>query len=66
MTDDTTSLEEHIAHHAMALDDISRQMADQWAAIQRIERTLERLSGHVKALGDTDGAPEGNVPPPHY
>ena len=64
----TTNLEEHIAHHAEAIDDISKQMADQWAAIRRLEAKLDRIIGHLRTLQDEgeSGAPPASVPPPHY
>lgn len=66
MDDRTTALEEHIAHHAAALDDISRQMADQWATIRRMEKAIERLAGHVKSIDDAGGEAPEITPPPHY
>lgn len=65
--DRLSSLEEAAAHNAAAIDDISAQMADQWAAIRRLEAQLDRVIGHLQALRD-DGP--GDVPterpPPHY
>ena len=47
-----TDLETHIAHHAEAIDDISKQMADQWAAIRRLDAKLDRIIGHLQAMQD--------------
>jgi len=64
----TTNLEEHIAHHAEAIDDISKQMADQWAAIRRLDAKLDRIIGHLKAMQEEadSAAPPASAPPPHY
>ena len=63
----STALEEHIAHHAAAIDDISQQMADQWTAIRRLDAKLDRIIGHLQAMQDDgEAAPPASVPPPHY
>lgn len=62
----TTALEEHLAHNTAAIDDISDQMARQWAAIRRLEAQVERLAGLMQAMGaEGPGAPD-DMPPPHY
>lgn len=62
-----TALEEHIAHHGAAIDDISKQMADQWDAIRRLDKKMDRIIDHLKAMQeDTDAAPPASAPPPHY
>jgi len=64
---ENTSLEEHIAHHAAAIDDISKQMADQWDAIRRLDSKLDRIIDHLKAMQeDAESAPPASAPPPHY
>ncbi len=60
-----TRIEEHLAHHDAAIDDISAQMADQWDAIRRIERKLEVIITHLKSMEPEGEAPE-ITPPPHY
>lgn len=64
----TTDLEEHIAHHAAAIDDISKQMADQWDAIRRIDAKLDRIIGHLRMIQEEaeSAAPPASAPPPHY
>jgi len=63
----STSLEEHIAHHAAAIDDISKQMADQWDAIRRLDRKLDRIIDHLKAMQEEgDATAPSSAPPPHY
>lgn len=62
-----TSLEEHLAHQDAAIDDISKQMADQWDAIRRLERKMDRIIDHLRAgQDDGDAAPPASAPPPHY
>jgi len=62
-----TDIEEHIAHHAAAIDDISKQMVDQWEAIRRLDKKLDRIIDHLKTMQeDSNGAPPASAPPPHY
>ena len=63
----TTALEEHLAHNTAAIDDMSKQMAEQWVAIRRLEAQVERLAGLVAAMQDGAGgdAPD-DAPPPHW
>jgi len=60
------SLEEHLAHNSAAIDDMSAQMAQQWAAIRRLEAQMERLAGLIQAMGDEGPAAPDDAPPPHY
>lgn len=62
----TTALEEHLAHNTAAIDDMSAQMAQQWAAIRRLEAQVERLAGLVQAMGEDMPSAPDDVPPPHY
>jgi len=62
-----SSLEEHISHHAAAIDDISKEMARQWDTIRRLEAKLDRIIDHLKAMQEeADSAPPASNPPPHY
>ena len=62
-----TSLEEHIAHHSAAIDDISRQMADQWDAIRNLDAKLDRIVGFLKEMQEDPGfSPSATQRPPHY
>jgi len=62
----TTAIEEHLAHNTAAIDDMSAQMAQQWAAIRRLEAQVERLAGLIRTMGEEGpGAPD-DMPPPHY
>lgn len=65
MTSTPTALEEHLAHHAAAIDDISKQMADQWEAIRRLEGKLDRVIAHLRAMQEDAEAPP-DAAPPHY
>ncbi len=63
----TTSLEEHLSHQDAAIDDISKQMAEQWAAIRRLDAKMDRIIDHLRAMQDDgEGAPPASAPPPHY
>jgi len=61
------AVEEHLAHNTAAIDDMSAQMAQQWAAIRRLEAQVERLAGLIQTMGEEAG-PSGadDMPPPHY
>lgn len=63
----STEIEEHLAHHTAAIDDISAQMAQQWATIRRLEAQVERLAGIIRTMGEEaeTGLPDTR-PPPHY
>lgn len=60
------SLEEHLAHNSAAIDDMSAQMAQQWAAIRRLEAQVERLAGLIQAMGEEGPSAADDTPPPHY
>ncbi len=63
----STSVEEHLAHNTAPIDDMSAQMAQQWAAIRRLEAQVERLAGLVLAIGEDGPSPaRDDMPPPHY
>lgn len=62
----TTSIEEHLAHNTAAIDDMSAQMAQQWAAIRRLEAQVERLAGLLQAIGEDGPSTPDHMPPPHY
>ena len=62
----TTSIEEHLAHNTAAIDDMSAQMAQQWAAIRRLEAQVERLAGLLQAIGEDRPSTPDHMPPPHY
>ena len=64
MTD--LSLEEHLAHNTAAIDDMSKQMAAQWAAIRRLEAQVERLAGMLRAMEDAGPPAPGDAAPPHW
>jgi len=61
-----TTLEEHLAHNSAAIDDMSAQMAQQWAAIRRLEAQVERLAGLIQAIGEDGPSAPDDMPPPHY
>lgn len=66
-TDRLAAIEEAAAHHAAAIDEISAQMADQWAAIRRIESRLDRLISYLREARENEGGEAApDRPPPHY
>ena len=61
----TTAIEETLAHHEAAIDDVSQQMAAQWRAIRRLEGQVERLAGLLQTMQEAPGHVPDD-PPPHY
>ncbi|WP_411034745.1 SlyX family protein [Shinella sp. BYT-45] len=59
-------LEEHIAHQANTIEDLSDQLAEQWRAIEQLRSKLDRLTERFLAL--EEGAVEAPAisRPPHY
>ena len=62
----TIPLEEHLAHNTAAIEDMSKQMTEQWVAIRRLEAQVERLAGLVRAMEDGGGEAPVDGPPPHW
>ncbi len=62
----TIALEEHLAHNTAAIEDMSKQMAEQWVAIRRLEAQVERLAGLVRSLDAGGGEAPEDMPPPHW
>jgi len=69
MTEDRiTSLEEHIAHQAATLEELSAVVADQATHIERLERRVRLLMERAAQMeSDTMGsAPLADQRPPHW
>ena len=60
-------LESRLAFQEDALDKMSDVIAKQSLEADKMMRMIKHLSQQVKSLGqDPLGAPEDDVPPPHY
>ena len=59
-------LEEHIAHQAKTIEELSDQLAEQWRVIEQLRSKLDRLTERFLVLeeGSLDAA--AITRPPHY
>ncbi len=71
MTQDDTDtriarLEEHIAHQALIIEELSGQLAEQWKIVEKLQNKQEKLIERFLALESqsTDAPPV--TKPPHY
>jgi uncharacterized coiled-coil protein SlyX len=55
--DSITQLEEHLAHLALAIEDLSDQMRAQWDRIEAMERRLAWLAEREAERLRAEGAP---------
>ncbi len=60
------ALEEMVAHQAKTIDELSDQIREQWATIDKMSRTLERLTERLLGLEDTSSEAPAVTRPPHY
>jgi len=64
--DRITALEIASAEQERTIEELSRQIADQWAVIDRLQRRLDAMSERFLALEERSA---GDIPvtkPPHY
>lgn len=60
-------LEIHIAHQDEIVETLSQTIEKQWREIDRLSRSLERLTGRLQVVEETMPTPSGpEAPPPHY
>ena len=60
------ALEEHAAHQARLIEDLSDQLANQWSAVDRLARKQKKLIERLVELEEqAHGAPPVTKPP-HY
>ncbi len=59
-------LEEHVAHQARVIEDLSDQLAEQWKIVEKLQDKQEKLIERFLALEaqSTDAPPVTR--PPHY
>ena len=57
-------LEMQVAHQEQALFDLNIVVTEQWQAINKLTRLVQRLQDELQALTPTREGPE--PPPPHY
>ncbi|WLR92717.1 SlyX family protein [Shinella zoogloeoides] len=60
------SLEEHIAHQANTIDELSDQLAEQWRVIEQLRSKLDRLTERFLTLEAGSLEAPAITRPPHY
>ena len=71
MTEDDTEtriarLEEHIAHQALVIEELSGQLADQWKIVEKLQSKQEKLIERFLALESQSADAPPVTRPPHY
>ena len=61
-----TKLEELAAHQARVIDELSAELANQWATVDQLQKKLERLIDRFSALEQASLEAPAVTPPPHY
>ncbi|WP_136657787.1 SlyX family protein [Nitratireductor sp. XY-223] len=59
-------LEEHIAHQAHTIDELSEQVEKQWKLIDLLKAQQQKLVDRLLALEETSGEAPPDTKPPHY
>ena len=59
-------LEELAAHQARTIDELSAEIASQWKAIDKMQKTLERLMERFSAIEEASLEAPAITRPPHY
>ena len=61
-----TRLEELAAHQAHVIDELSAELASQWAVVDQLQRKLDRLVDRFIALEQASQEAPQATRPPHY
>jgi len=61
-----TKLEELAAHQALTIDELSAELANQWAVVDQLQKKLERLIDRFSALEQASLEAPAITKPPHY
>ena len=59
-------LEEHVAHQARTIEDLSDQLAEQWKTVEQIRDKLDRLTERFLSLEEQALDAPATTRPPHY
>ena len=60
------SLEEHAAHQAKAIEELSDQLAEQWRVVDQLRTKLDRLTERFLTLEEGALEAPAITRPPHY
>ncbi|MCV9962282.1 SlyX family protein [Pararhizobium sp. BT-229] len=61
-----TRLEETIAHQAKTIEELSDQLAEQWAVVEQVRAKLDRLTERFLSLEEQSIDAPAITRPPHY
>ncbi|MBB5533459.1 SlyX family protein [Rhizobium giardinii] len=61
-----TRLEETIAHQAKTIEELSDQLAEQWAVVEQVRTKLDRLTERFLSLEEQSLDAPAITRPPHY
>ncbi|ESX48823.1 hypothetical protein X762_11025 [Mesorhizobium sp. LSHC426A00] len=64
--DRLTTLEIRAAEQEKTIEELSGQIAEQWTAIERMQRKLDALTGRFMALEEQSGPDVPITKPPHW
>lgn len=59
-------LEEHVAHQARMIDELSEQLSSQWAMIDALRRRQKQMTDRLLAMEEQSHDAAANTKPPHY
>jgi len=59
-------LEELAAHQGRTIDELSAEIASQWKAIDKMQKTLEQLRERFSAIEEASLEAPAITRPPHY
>lgn len=59
-------LEEHIAHQAKTIEELSDQLAEQWRVVEQLRSKLDRLTERFLVLEEGSLDAPAITRPPHY
>ena len=66
LEDRIAKLEEHIAHQAHMIDELSEQLAEQWKTVDTLQKKQEALIERFLALEEQSAEAPPITKPPHY
>lgn len=59
-------LEEHVAHQANTIEELSDQLTEQWRVVEQLRSKLDRLTERFLALEEGSLEAPAVTRPPHY
>jgi SlyX protein len=59
-------LEEHVAHQARVIDELSEQLSEQWSIVETLRNKQQRLIERLLAMEEQSHDAPAITKPPHY